>query len=177
MQVDNTDPDSRPGSGTADGEDDAAITDIRTTPVSDSAVYASPNPNQFPVPAVQSNQPAPDPNLADLSVRLVVSNRAPNLNDILTYTVFVTNAGGATAGNINLAAYLPAGQQFVPGNAFSQNGNTLTATIGSLAANSTAQLIFRTQVTVSGQSLVNLQITAASPSDPDSTPNNGTDNR
>ncbi|OIN56985.1 sialate O-acetylesterase [Arsenicibacter rosenii] len=176
MLADNADPDSRPGSGTADGEDDTAIIDIRTTPVSDAAVFTSPNPNQFPVPAVQSNQPTPNPNLADLSVQLVASNRAPALNEVLTYTVLVSNAGGATANNISLGAYLPPTQQFVAGNAFSQNGNALTATIGSLGANSTTWLAFRSQVTGSGQSIVKIQITAASPADPDSTPDNGTDN-
>ncbi len=176
MLADNPDPDSRPGSGTADGEDDAAITDLRTTPVNDSTVFPSPNPNQFPIPAVQPNQPVPDPNLADLSVRLTVSNRAPKQNDFVTYGITVYNAGGAAANNISLAAYLPADQQFVDGNLLIQNGNTLTGTITSLAPNSSTQLVFRTQVTGSGQSLVKVQITAASPADPDSTPNNGTEN-
>lgn len=176
MQVDNPDPDSRPGSGTADGEDDAASIDVRSVISNDSAFFASPNPNQFPMPTVQSNQPVVDPAQADLQLRLVVNRRTPLLNEVVTYTLIVSNRGGATATNINVAVYLPASQTFVLGNDLVVNGGILTGTINSLPANSSTQLVFRAQILALGTGLVKAQIIAASPTDPDSTPNNGTDN-
>ncbi|HEX9956703.1 MAG TPA: sialate O-acetylesterase, partial [Fibrella sp.] len=111
---DNADPDSQPGSGTGDGQDDATEIDLRVgTGVN---VYASPNPNQMPLPEVRSNQPAPVANLADLNLHIQVSNRTPKLNQLVSYTLVVTNTGGSAASNVNVTAYLPAGMQFVDSN-------------------------------------------------------------
>ena len=176
QQTDNADTDSRPGSGTADGEDDAATVDVRTLLASDATLFTSPNPSQFPLPAIQSNQPESDPGKADLQLQLTANSRTPHVNDILTYTLTVSNRGGTTATNINLAAYLPASQTFLPGNDFSLNGSLLTGLVSNLAPNSSAYLVFRAQLVTTGSAITKAQITAATPDDPDSTPNNGTDN-
>lgn len=175
LHLDQVDPDSQAGSGTGDGQDDAATTDLRTRE-SGGGLYVSPNPNQTPLPAVASNQPTPDPNKADLSLSMWVDNRTPALNDVLTYTLQLANKGGQTAVGISLTAYLPTGQQFVPGDDFTVGGGGLTSGVGSLNANATVQLRFRARVTATGYAVTKAQVTNASPADPDSTPGNGTTN-
>lgn len=175
LGADQSDPDSQPGSGTGDGQDDNAVADLRTRE-SGGGLFVSPNPNQTPLPAVASNQPIPDPNKADISLSMWVNNRTPGLNDILTYTLQISNAGGLTATGINLTAYLPSGQQFVPGDDLGQGGSGPTGGLSSLGANSTVLLHFRTQVMATGYAVMKAQITQVNTADPDSSPGNGTDN-
>ncbi|GAB2570871.1 hypothetical protein GCM10027190_21010 [Spirosoma areae] len=169
------DPDSQPNSGTGDGQDDTAQVDFRTRQ-SSSAVFSSPNPNQVPLPPVSSNQPSPDPNKADVSLCLVVNNLAPRLNDMLIYTVTISNAGGQSATGLSITAYLPAGQSFVPGDDFGLSGGNLVSGISNLAAGSSIDLRFRTTATATGRGICMAQVTAASSPDPDSTPGNGVSN-
>jgi uncharacterized repeat protein (TIGR01451 family) len=174
-QASSTDPDSQPNSGTGDGQDDMAALDFRTKQSGD-GFYVSPNPNQVPLPAVQSNQPTPDSDKADVSIALSVSNRIPGVGEIITYTLTVKNAGGLTATGLSLGAYLPAGQNFVPGNDFSLVGTTLVGNVSNLAPQSSVTLQFRAQVAASGQGVCTAQVLAAGQPDPDSTPGNGVDN-
>ena len=175
LSADQTDLDSQAGSGTGDGQDDAATADLRTLE-SGGGLYVSPNPNQVPLPAVVSNQPAPDPNKADLSVSLSVSKRTPALYELITYTVQVTNAGGQPASGVSVTAYLPAGQQLIPGDDFTTAADGLTSSSVGVAPNATVQLRFRTRVTAVGYGATKIQIATATPADPDSTPGNGTAN-
>jgi uncharacterized repeat protein (TIGR01451 family) len=170
-----TDPDSKPDSGTGDGQDDMAALDFRTKQ-SGGGFYVSPNPNQVPLPAVQSNQPTPDSDKADVSITLSASNRIPNVGEIITYTVTIKNAGGLTATGLSLGAYLPAGQTFVSGDSFSLVGSTLVGSVSSLAAQASTTLQFRAQATASGQGVCTAQVLASGQPDPDSTPGNGVDN-
>ncbi len=170
-----TDPDSQPNSGTGDGQDDAALLDFRTRETS-AAVFASPNPDQVPLPAVASNQPAPDPAKADVSLSLSVSNRAPQVNDVITYLLTLSNRGGQTATNLSVSATLPAGQTFVPGDDFAASNGNLTGNVSSLLVNGSFTIRFRAQVTVPGQGVCTAQLATVSQSDPDSTPGNGVDN-
>ncbi|WP_420146701.1 sialate O-acetylesterase [Spirosoma sp.] len=170
-----TDPDSQPNSGTADGQDDAAQIDFRTIQ-GGSTLYASPNPNQVPLPNVISNQPAPDPNKADISLGLAASNQVPQVGDIVQYLVTVTNLGSLTATNVGVTAYLPGGMSFVAGDDFTISSGNLISTVGTVAAGSSVTLRFRAAATVSGENICAAQVTSASPSDPDSTPGNGTTN-
>lgn len=169
------DPDSQPNSGTGDGQDDAAQLDFRTRQASN-AVFSSPNPNQVPLPSVNSNQPTPDPAKADVSLRLAVNSHAPKLNDIISYTLTITNQGGLTATGLSVAAYLPTGQTFVPGDDFGLSGGNLVSGVSGLAAGSSIALQFRTRTTAIGQGVCTAQLTAASVADPDSIPGNGTTN-
>lgn len=168
-----TDPDSQPGTGTRTGQDDEAGTEWRTLQPG-AALFESPNPNQIPLPPAESNQPTPDPAAADLSLQMVVSNRTPMLNEVISYSLIVSNRGGATANTISVGAVLPASVSYVGG--LSASGQTVTGTIGSLAAGNSAVLVFQARVTSLGEAIVKAQITAASPTDSDSTPNNGTEN-
>lgn len=174
-QATSPDWDSQPNSGTGDGQDDAAQIDFRTRQTS-AAVYTSPNPNQTPLPGVISNQPAPDPAKADVSISLSVNTRAPRQNDVITYTMTITNLGGLTATGLFVTAYLPAGQTFIAGNDFGLSGGNPVSGISSLGAGSSVIIRFRAAVTTPGYAICRAQVTAMNEQDPDSTPNNGTDN-
>ena len=180
MTSNQTDPDSQPGSGTGDGQDDAAFADIRTTTNSD-VVFTSPNPGQAPLPPVSSNQPTPDPAKADLSLAMAVSNRTPTLGQAITVTITVSNAGGLAASNVVVrdtlwgmtASNLPSGLTATGSGA----GYTIIdGTIASVAASSTATLTFTASLTVSGYVRNAAQIWSAGQPDPDSTPGSATPN-
>ena len=116
-QATTTDSDSQSNSGTGDGQDDAAQADFRTRQTG-AAVYSSPNPNQVPLPSVISNQPIPDPNKADVSIQLSVNTRTPRLNEVVSYSLTISNAGGLKATGLSATVYLPAGLAFLPGDDF-----------------------------------------------------------
>ncbi len=169
------DPDSQPNSGTGDGQDDAAQLDFRTRQDSP-ALFASPNPNQTPLPGVSPNQPAPDPAKADVSVSMSVDKRTPCVGDIITYTVLLANQGGLSATGLSVTAYLPAGQTFIPGDDFGLSGGNLVSSVSSVAPGSVVLLRFRANATAAGLGICTAQLTAASTPDPDSIPGNGTTN-
>lgn len=174
--ADQPDPDSQANSGTGDGQDDAAQVDIRVGGVS-SPVYASANPNQVPLPPVQSNQPTPDPTKVDLALSLSVGSRTPKVGDLLTYVLTITNQGGATASNVRATAYLPDGQQFdssADGMSVSDGG--ISGGIASIPAGGQASLRFTARLTSAKMGVTKAQIRQASPADVDSTPDTGTDN-
>lgn len=173
IQAGTTDPDSQPGTGTRTGQDDETGTEWRTLQPG-AALFESPNPNQIALPPAQSNQPTPDPAAADLSLQMVVSNRTPALNEVISYSLTVTNRGGAAASNISVGAVLPVSLSYVSG--LSGGGQTVTGTISSLAVGSSTVLVFQARVTALGEAITKAQITAATPADSDSTPGNGTEN-
>ncbi|GAB3500253.1 hypothetical protein GCM10027341_25170 [Spirosoma knui] len=174
-QASATDVDSQPGSGTGDGQDDAAEVDFRTLELS-GALFVSPNPDQVPLPPVSSNQPAPDPNKADVSVQLAVSNRTPAVNEVITYSITITNMGGLPATGLSVTAYLPAGQTFVPGDDLALSGGNIVGGVSSLDAGGSVTLRLKAVAVVSGRGISAVQISGAGRPDPDSTPNNGLDN-
>ncbi len=174
-QATTPDPDSQPNSGTGDGQDDMAQLDFRTRQ-SGPAIFTSPNPNQAPLPAVSSNQPTPDPAKADVSISMVVDNRTPRVGDIISYTITLTNQGGLSATGLSVAAYVPAGQTFVPGDDLALSSGNPVGGISSLAVGSSFSLRFRTTATATGRGICAAQLIAASVPDPDSVPGNGTTN-
>ncbi len=170
------DPDSQAGSGTADGQDDAATVDFRTRD-GGTGLFVSPNPNQVPLPPVASNQPKPDTALADLSLFISASKRVISPGQPVSFTITVRNRGGATATNITIRDVLPTGLQFVsaPAGVSSVSG-VVSGTIGQLPAGQEASLSFTTSVTSGTFIQTSAQIMNATPGDPDSTPGNGTTN-
>ncbi|MCK8492854.1 hypothetical protein M0L20_13375 [Spirosoma sp. RP8] len=172
------DPDSEPNSGTADGEDDAAMVDLRTLSAANTlSLFASPNPNQKALPAVQGNQPAPDSTKADLSLTMELSQRYASQGQPVTITLKVFNQGGLNATNIRIRNDLPAGLQFLSSSTgMTASGTAVTGVISQLAAGQTASLSFRATVTGKGTLTNAAQILAADQPDPDSTPGNGTTN-
>jgi uncharacterized repeat protein (TIGR01451 family) len=170
----NLDPDSQPNSGTGDGQDDTAQADLRTkSDKSTSALYASPNPNQVPLASVQSNQPAPDPAKADLSLTMLSSSRIAKLGQLVTFTLTVNNLGGQTATNIKLQNPLPDGLEFSTATGMSLESSSVNATISQLAPNQSASVSFVARVTSSIPITNAAQINASDQADPDSTPGNG----
>lgn len=167
---DQTDPDSQPNSGTGDGQDDEAIVDLRT-PGYSGPQQVSPNPNQIPLPPVASNQPPTDPAKADLSLSLNSSNLVVTTNQAVTITLSVYNRGGAAATNVSLQTLLPTDWQVTNTNGLTVNGQTVTGSVGSIAAGTSGTLTLVVQV--SGTGTLQAQIATSSPPDPDSTPGNG----
>ena len=168
------DPDSQPNSGTGDGQDDAATVDFRTR--QPGGVFESPNPNQVALPSVQSSQPTPDPGKADISLSLVSSTRTPKLNEIVLFTLTVSNPGGLSATGLSVGAYLPANLTFIPGDDLAPGGGGLSGGISSIPAGGSYSFVFQARATGSGYGICTAQLTAATRPDPDSTPNNGTTN-
>ena len=165
------DPDSTPGSGTADGEDDASQITVRTT--AGGALFVSPNPNQRALPRATLNEPTPDPIRADLKLSIAGSSRVATLSQISTFTVVVNNRGGVAAPAVQVEVTLPAGLQFVDGNGWSANQSVLTGTVGYVPANTETRLVFRTRAITQGMNIVQAQITKSGVGDPDSVVNNG----
>ncbi len=180
---DQLDPDSQPGSGTGDGQDDAATVDIRTPDSSTAvtAVYSSPNPNQTPLPPVLSSQPTPDPAKADLSLAMTVDKRTSRAGQPSTFTITIANAGGITASNIVVRDTLrglaftssPTGMSIVSGGI---GFTIIEGKVASLAAGTATQLIFVALTTTTGSLLNGAQIWSADTPDPDSTPGSVTPN-
>ncbi len=128
------DTDSQPGSGTGDGQDDCARVDWRTLET-DATVFQSANPGQVPLPALQPNQPAPDPDRVDLDLALSVSNRIPTLSDSVALVVEVSNRGGRTATGAVVSLRLPDGVTAAPGDGLTQTNDLVTLLLPDVAVN------------------------------------------
>ncbi|GAB3972547.1 hypothetical protein GCM10028806_24690 [Spirosoma terrae] len=134
------DPDSQPDSGTGDGQDDMATTDIRVGNDASMRLFTSANPNQTPLPNVVSSQPIPDPNKVDLGLSVVSSQLVPKPSDTVIFTLIVQNKGGKTATNVSVQLALPTGWQTNPASGLQitgQNATLLISTIPSLGSIST----------------------------------------
>lgn len=164
------DPDSQPNSGTGDGQDDAAMVDLRT-PAASGPVLASANPNQSPLPPLRPNQPPTDANKADLSLAMIASSLAVTTNQVISLSLVVTNLGGANATNVNVQTLLPTGWQPTVTTGLTISGQTVTIPVGSISAGSSTSVSLSVRVPSLGT--VRAQISSASPADPDSTPGNG----
>ncbi len=113
--------------------------------------------------------------VADLSILKTVDNPTPKREDILTFTIVVTNSGPDTATNILVTDRIPTDFNFM--------GSTVTTgtfiattglwTIPSLAAGNTATLTIRGRARSIEPFLNTAEITRVDQSDPDSTPGNG----
>ncbi|MGV3607301.1 MAG: SpaA isopeptide-forming pilin-related protein [Planctomycetaceae bacterium] len=116
------------------------------------------------------------PNVADLSVTKVASTTTPNRNQVVTFTVVVSNAGPASATGVQLTDLLPSGLTISGTPTLSQgtyNAGTGVWTVGTIANGSSATMNISATV-VGSSTIVNVaEVTAADGFDPDSTPNNG----
>jgi uncharacterized repeat protein (TIGR01451 family) len=167
------DPNSLPGTGTADGQDDAAMTDLRTVE-SSTVTYVSSNPNGTTLPAVQSNQPAPDPNTADLSLQLRVDKRVVRVGQPVSFSITVSNRGGATATSVTFQQTIPAGLQFTAwGNGITLFNGEVRGTINQINAGQSVTLTWTATAIATGVQASAAQINYSVLLDPDSTPANG----
>ncbi|GAB4002627.1 hypothetical protein GCM10028807_61560 [Spirosoma daeguense] len=173
----NNDPDSEPGTGTGDGQDDMAFAELRTRTAGTLSVYVSPNPNPPPLPPVVPDEPLGIPNKADLSLILRANKTVVTTGQSLTFTITIANDGGSSTSNISVKHELPPSLQFVGSiSGMTVNGSTVTGTVAQLAAKKVAVLRFEVRAVSAGQSINRIQISASGQPDPDSTPNNGTNN-
>ncbi len=166
------DPDSYLNSGTADGDDDAATVDLRTREPG-SAEFNSPNPNPRYLPPVQGNQPVPGVAEADLSLQLKVSNRSLAGGAPVSLSVLVANRGSLTATGTTIAITLPSGWLVTNTMGLTVNGQVVTLTLASLAANQATTITVPVQVGGSGEQQIRCLITGAGQPDLDSSHTNG----
>jgi uncharacterized repeat protein (TIGR01451 family) len=176
IQSPRPDPDSTPGSGTADGEDDMAVFELRTRPADDTAVFVSPNPNQRPLPSVISNSPPVRADQADLSLAMVSSGLVARLNEVVSLTLTVSNAGGAQAKVITVVDSLPPELELVDASGWQVNGNQFSIGLTNLDPGESRAVVFRARIVGTKDVMNTAQINRADPADPDSTPGNGTTN-
>ncbi|MEZ0540401.1 PKD domain-containing protein [Fibrella arboris] len=179
------DPDSQPGSGTGDGEDDMAQADLRT--LTAGAVRLSPNPNQQPLPPVASNQPGPVANKVDLSLAIQASKLTAIVNEPITVTLISTNMGSLPANSVVIRDTLSDGLVLSASSAFSvvltgAGYTVIEATIASLPPGQSAALTVSLLPTNAGTIRTAAQIWSVGnpgpnvPADADSTPGNGVTN-
>jgi uncharacterized repeat protein (TIGR01451 family) len=176
QHVDQPDPTSLPGSGIADGEDDAATVDLRTTDAT-GPIIVSANPNQRTLPPVVSNQPPVGAAEADLSLALQVDNQAPIVGSALSVTLLVNNRGTLGSGNTTISLTLPTGWQWGNPSGWSVNGQTGTASIDNIVAGTSGTLVVSVQAGNSGTRTLKAEVASAIAPDTDSPHGNGNFNR
>jgi uncharacterized repeat protein (TIGR01451 family) len=113
---------------------------------------------------------------ADLAMNMMVNNRTPNVGDVVTYSLILTNEGQNEATGVQVASRLPTGLVFVdalsPGVTF---GDGIVRTdAGTVAINGLTRIQFRARVTQPGTFATAAQVTACQTPDLDSQPNSGT---
>ncbi len=173
IRQDQLDSDSRPNTSVGNGEDDVAWVDVRTTNNGPTLFSASISENAPQLPAVASSQPLADPNAADLSLQFATNRSVASPNVPVSATLLVTNAGGQPAQNVQVGCLLPTGLSFTGGSGMTLSGSTIRGTLPSVPAGGQGLLTFIVTPTQSGNRILQAQIEAATPPDPDSTPNNG----
>jgi uncharacterized repeat protein (TIGR01451 family) len=118
----------------------------------------------------------PNP-LVDLALEKSVDNLTPNVGDVVTFTIVVTNQGPSTATGVVVTDQLPSGYGYA-GHAVSQ-GTYSSATglwsIGALPAGGSVTLNLSATVNAAGDYVNLAEVTAQNEDDVDSTPNNGVD--
>jgi uncharacterized repeat protein (TIGR01451 family) len=112
---------------------------------------------------------------ADLSLTNTVSNTAPAIGARVTFTVSVTNAGPGAVQHLGVRDRVPSGYAFISYALTRGTYNQSTGQWGNfgLQRGASAQLVITATVKQSGDRADVAELTSASNSDPDSTPNNG----
>ena len=116
---------------------------------------------------------------ADLSLVKTVSGDTPNVGDVVTFTLAVSNAGADTATNVGVTDVLPAGLTYTPGSIGGGDSSddsglpALTWVIDSIGSGATVNLTFTATVGAPPADYTNVaEVTRSDTFDPDSTPDN-----
>ena len=144
------------------------------TPNTDSNVDSAGRSNPFAVASGVDNLSI-DAGLRpiDLSLTGTVSNSAPAVGDIVTFTLTVNNAiGFSTATGVTVNEALPAGLTFINATASQGTFAANVWTIGTLTAGQTVTLTIVAMVANGGTKTNYAEVSAAGQVDIDSTPNN-----
>ena len=115
------------------------------------------------------------PQVADLSLSKTVNNPRPNVGEMATFTITVTNQGPNAATNVSVADQLPTGISFESSTPSQGNYNAATGvwTIGTIGSAGQASLDIIGKITSINSKTNTAQISASDQFDPNSIPNNG----
>src|SRR5690606_31645926 len=118
-----------------------------------------------------------EPQSAELELAKTVSNSTPNVGDVVTVTITVTNQGPDATTNVAVQDVVPNGYSNITNiNGFGVlSGSTITWSGLNIAAGGSVTLTVQATVGAPGAGVnyVNVaQVTAVDQDDPDSTPNN-----
>ncbi|MCP9754658.1 DUF11 domain-containing protein, partial [Lacihabitans sp. CCS-44] len=124
-----------------------------------------------------SAAPVPVP-IIDLSLVNQISNSSPNVGEIVTFTVDLSNADLSSATNVEIKNIVPNGFTNIINisNGGILSGNTITWNLANVTNNSSQTLSYQATVApplVGTNYATVAQVTAANEQDVDSTPNNG----
>lgn len=112
------------------------------------------------------------PTTIDLSLTKTASKSQPALQEVITYTLTVSNTGSANATGVEVTDWLPSGLQYQSSSGGTYNPNTGIWTIGAINAGTTRQLVIVAKVIAEGTWFNKAEISKADQPDVDSTPNN-----
>lgn len=140
--------------------------------------------NEASVTAIQID-PNPDNNVDDVPVSFgpgvdialtkTVDDPVTTINDVVVYTLTLSNAGPSTATNVVVRDNLPAELSFVSATASSGSYDDATGlwTLASMANGAVETLVLEAQVVAAGMPTNTAEVIAHDQPDIDSTPNNG----
>ncbi|WP_338868815.1 hypothetical protein WBJ53_18500 [Spirosoma sp. SC4-14] len=174
MAADNPDPDSYPGSGTNDGQDDMSWVDLRTSQAG-SLVSVSPEPTPALLPTTAYDELFLPTDKIDLSLQASVSNRTPAIDEVITITLQLDNYTNRRLLSPEVNCQLPAGLTFVGGANFTAAGQQINLSGGRFYENWPQTFSFQAQVTGPIADSIKAQISYCDWEDVDSNPANGFD--
>ncbi|MBO0930597.1 DUF11 domain-containing protein [Fibrella aquatilis] len=113
---------------------------------------------------------------ADVSLAAQVSSRTPRVNDVVTYSLLVTNAGPQQADNVQVSSRLPAGVEFIDASSpgVSAVNGVVGGNVGTVPVGMTTTITYRLRITQPGMFFTAAQVVNTTTPDPDSQPNSGT---
>jgi uncharacterized repeat protein (TIGR01451 family) len=111
--------------------------------------------------------------IIDLSLLKTADKRIVALNDTITYTILLSNAGPDSATNIVIEDVLPAGLLFVSSPEFVNTSGRLTLNLPKLLAGQSKTFTYKTKVTRTGTIINIAEVKSVDQFDSDSTPGNG----
>ena len=112
---------------------------------------------------------------ADLGLSMAIDNATPNIDEIVKFTLTLTNNGPDAATNVSVTDQLPDGLSFVAATPSqgSYDSSTGVWAVGSVNAGSAASLELSGRVQSAGSRVNFAEVTASDQFDPNSTPGNG----
>lgn len=115
------------------------------------------------------------PQQADLGLTKSVNDPTPNVGELATFTITVTNQGPNAATNVRVTDQLPAGITFDSAAPSQGDYNATTGvwTVGTIGFRGQASLDITGLIESSGEKTNTAQVSAVDQFDPNSTPNNG----
>jgi uncharacterized repeat protein (TIGR01451 family) len=106
------------------------------------------------------------PQGADLGLGMIVSNANPNINDVVTFTITLNNAGPNQATNVQVSDLLPTGLSLQGSNASQGTYVSGVWNVGAVSTSAAATLTIQAKVTASGAQTNTATITHSDQSDP-----------